>query len=76
MGNKNSGRRIKVIVGKPRPLRIIMPDGSITFKGISDAARYLDCSPSSLNAICRGVPGRGTRLLKRARRAFPQLFAV
>ncbi|MCL2103914.1 MAG: hypothetical protein FWH21_02485 [Kiritimatiellaeota bacterium] len=74
MGNKNSGRRSKPIVGKPKPIRVPRPDGGVTFIGITDAARYLGCSPSSLSAVCRGVRNRGTRLLKRAKRIFPQLF--
>ena len=76
MGNKNSGRRVKAPAGKPAtPMRVTLPGGRVMFVGISDAARWLKCTPSALSAICRGVPGRGERLKRRARKAFPKLFA-
>ena len=74
MGNANSGRRVKPLVGKPRPSRVLLPGGRVVFIGVSDAARWLGCSASALSAVCRGVPGRGTRLLNRAKKEFPQLF--
>jgi len=74
MGNENSGRRVKPLKSKPHPLRVPLPDGRVTFIGICAAARWLKCTPSALSAICRGIPGRGERLKRRAKKAFPQLF--
>jgi hypothetical protein len=74
MGNKNSGRRVKPLKGKPKPERVPLSDGRVMFVGISAAARWLKCSPSALSAVCRGIPGRGERLKRRAKKAFPQLF--
>lgn len=73
-GNKNSGRRINDDGTKPQPMRFVLPNGSLHLVGISAAARWLGCSASALNAVVRGVPGRGTRLLNRAKAEFPQLF--
>ena len=64
MGNANSGRRVKPLVGKPRPSRVLLPGGRVVFIGVSDAAQWLGCSASALSAVCRGVPGRG--ILRRA----------
>lgn len=73
-GNKNSGRRVEDTGSKPQPMRFDLPGGGVHLVGISAAARWLGCSASALNAVVRGVPGRGTRLLNRAKAEFPQLF--
>ena len=74
MGNQNSGRRVKPLTKRPDAGRVVIGKNKVILYGISDAARWLGCTPSALSAVCRGVPNRGQRLLNRAKKEFPQLF--
>jgi hypothetical protein len=43
---------------KPRPMRVVMPDGKVRFLGTQDAAKWIDCTPAALGMVLRGIPGR------------------
>lgn len=60
---------------KPHVGRVDFPDGSFRLVGVCAAARYLGCTAQALQMAVKGIEGRGTRILNRAREEFPGLFA-
>lgn len=59
---------------KPTVLRVKLPNGSIRFIGITEAARWLGCTQQALGQIARGKEFYRGPLYHRARAEFPELF--
>ena len=59
---------------KPRPAKVILPDGTVRYFGIKDAAKWIGCTGPALGMVLRGVPGRGNVIRSKAMQEFPELF--